>query len=77
MGKKEDKKGEQEIADSGDVPLVFVNEGAKDDRGKKDKAIDRKRSRVFSTVSMESSKDEEQAQDSAKVRIEYLVTTIA
>lgn len=68
MGKKEDKKGEQEIADTGQIPLVFVNERAKDDRRKKDKPVDRKRSRIFSTVSMDSSKDEEQAQDAAKVR---------
>jgi len=66
MGKKDDKKGEREITDSGQMPLVFVNEGAKDDKGKKLKPIDRKRSRIFSTVSMDSNK-EEQTQDAAKV----------
>lgn len=68
MGKKDDKKGEQEITDTGQIPLVFVNEGAKDGKRKKDKPIDRKRSRIFSTVSMDSNKDEEQTQDAAKVR---------
>ena len=68
MGKKEDKQSEQQITDSGDIPLVFVNEGANDDKGKKGKPFDRKRSRVFSTVSMDSNKDEDQAQDAAKVR---------
>ena len=66
MGKKDDKKGEREIRDSGQMPLVFVNEGAKDDKGKKLKPIDRKRSRIFSTVSMDSNK-EEQTQDAAMV----------
>ena len=68
MGKKEDKKSEQEITDSGETPLVFVNEGAQDDKGKKGKPHDRKRSRVFSTVSMDSNKELDQAQDAAKVR---------
>lgn len=68
MGKKEDKKSEQQITDSGEIPLVFVNEGAKDDKDKKGKPADRKRSRVFSTVSMDSTKDENQAQEAAKVR---------
>jgi len=61
MGKKEDKKGEQQITDSGQIPLVFVNEGAEDDSKKKVKPFDRKRSRIHSTVSMDSSKNEDQA----------------
>lgn len=62
MGRKEvDKKGEQQITDSGQIPLVFINEGAEDDSGKMVKPIDRKRSRVHSTVSMDSSKIEDQA----------------
>lgn len=67
MGKKEDKKSERQMTDSGEIPLVFVNEGAKDDKGKKGKPTDRKRSRVFSTVSMDSNKDDDQVQDVAKV----------
>lgn len=69
MGKKEDKKSEGQITDSGEIPLVFVNEGAKDDKGKKGKPTDRKRSRVFSTVSMDSNKDEDQVQDVAKEKL--------
>jgi len=61
MGKKDDKKGEQQITDSGQIPLVFVNEGAEDDSKKMIKPSDRKRSRIHSTVSMDSSKTEDQA----------------
>ena len=68
MGKKEDKKSERQITDNGEIPLVFVNDGAEDHKGKKVKPIDRKRSRARSTVSMDSSKDEDQAQDAAKVK---------
>ena len=64
MGRKEDKKGEQQITDSGQIPLVFVNEGAEDGRVK---PTDRKRSRVMSTVSMDSSKAVDQAQDAGTV----------
>lgn len=40
MGKKEDKKSEWQIIDSGEIFFVFVNEGVKDDKGKKGKFID-------------------------------------
>ena len=69
MGKKEDKKSERQITDSGEIPLVFVNEGVGDDKGylKVEPPV-RKRSRGRSTVSMGSSKDEDQAQDAEKVK---------
>lgn len=62
MGKKEDSgKGEQQITDSGQIPLVFVNEGAENDSVKTVKPLDRKRSRIHSTVSMDSSKSVDRA----------------
>ena len=68
MRRKEDKKGEQQVTDSGQIPLVFVNGGAEDDRGKLVKPTDRKRSRVSSTVSMDSSNAVDQAQGAGTVR---------
>ena len=82
MGRQEDKKGKQErmngsllqvpnatqISDNGEIPLVFVNDGAEDEGGKNDKPVDRKRSRATSTVSMNSSTSVDQVQGAGTVR---------
>lgn len=82
MGKQDDKKDKQQrnsgsllqvpnatqISDNGEIPLVFVNDGAEDEGGKGDKPVDRKRSRATSTVSMDSSTGVDQVQGTGTVR---------
>lgn len=82
MGRQEDKKDKQQrkngsllqvpnatqISDNGEIALVFVNDGAEDEGGKGDKPVDRKRSRVTSTVSMDSGTSVEQVQVAGTVR---------